>query len=155
MTTERARAVAALYDENRRAATHAVLFHAAVASRAGLNVTDVNCLALLDKEGPMTAGQLAERTGLSKGGAITAVIDRLEKGGFARRRRDAADRRQVLVELVRDGAYAELQGIFDRFSKAYTALIEEYSDAELAVLLDFARRSNELVRSQTDEIRRR
>lgn len=155
MATERARAVKALYSENRLAAAQAVLFHAAVASRAGLNVTDVTCLALLDKEGPMTAGQLAQRTGLSKGGAITAVIDRLERGGFARRRRDAADRRQVIVELVRDGAYAELQGIFERFSKAYTALIEEYTDAELAVLLDFARRSNELVRNWTDDIKNR
>ncbi|OPG08420.1 MarR family transcriptional regulator [Microbispora sp. GKU 823] len=140
-----------MYNENRLAATRAVLFHAAVASRAGLNVTDVNCLALLDKEGPMTPGRLAQWTGLSRGGAVTAVIDRLEKGGFVRRRRDAADRRQVIVELVRDGAYAELQEIFVRFGKAYTALIEEYTDAELAVLLDFVRRSNEIIRGQIAE----
>ncbi|WP_219825559.1 MarR family transcriptional regulator [Nonomuraea typhae] len=151
--TERAEAVVALYKENQLAATRAVLFHAAMAARAGLNVTDVNCLALLDKQGPMTAGELAHWIGLSRGGAITAVIDRLEKGGFVRRVRDADDRRQVRVELLRDGAYAGLQEILTQFSRDYTALIEEYTDAELALLLDFARRANEITHRQTSEIR--
>ncbi|WP_283132824.1 MarR family winged helix-turn-helix transcriptional regulator [Rhizohabitans arisaemae] len=154
MSTQRARVVSALYDEKRLAAGRAVQFHAAVAARAGLNVTDVNCIALLDKEGPMTAGELARWMGLSRGGAVTAVIDRLEKAGFVRRRRDAADRRQVIVELVRDGAYTGFQKTFDDFGAAYTALIEEYTDEELAVLLDFARRANEIVHRTALEIGR-
>jgi mitochondrial fission protein ELM1 len=57
------------------------------------------------------------------------------------------------MELVRDGAYAELEEIFERFGKVYTTLIEEYTDAELAVLLDFSRRAGESVHSQMMEIR--
>ncbi|MEV0346974.1 MarR family transcriptional regulator [Nonomuraea sp. NPDC050680] len=153
MSTQRAQAIAALYDANRIAANRAVFFHSAVAAQAGLNVTDVNCLALLDKEGPMTAGELAQWMGLSKGGAVTAVIDRLEKSGFVRRRRDTADRRQVIIELDRDGAYAGLREIMERFSRAYIALIEKYDDAELALLLDFANCANEVVYNETMEIR--
>src|SRR5690606_20718966 len=105
--------VAALYDEQRRAATHAVLFHAALASRSGINVTDVSCLSMLDKDGPMTAGQLAQRIGVTRGGAITAVLDRLERGGFLRRRRDPHDRRRVVIELVRGEAYRRFQRLLD------------------------------------------
>ncbi|MFC4530535.1 MarR family transcriptional regulator [Sphaerisporangium dianthi] len=91
--------------------------------------------------------------GLSKGGAVTAVIDRLEKAGFARRRRDASDRRHVIVELDREGAYTGFRQIFERFSEAYTALIEKYDDARLALLLDFANGASEIVYSETMKIR--
>lgn len=151
----RAEIIAALYDENRVAASRAVLFHAAVAAEAGINITDVHCLALLDKDGPMTAGQLAQSMGLSRGGAITAVIDRMEKAGFVRRRRDQVDRRLVIIELIREGTYAQLSGIFEDFSRSYTALIDQYHDDELRLLLDFSRQANEIVYNQTLQIRTR
>lgn len=141
--------VAALYDEQRLAANRAVLFHTAMATRGGINITDVSCLGVLDKEGPMTAGELARRVGVSRGGAITAVLDRLERAGFLRRRRDAVDRRKVIVELVRDDAYQALQRTLDAFSRSYRELIEGYTEEELRLLLDFSRRANELVEAQT------
>lgn len=72
-------------------------FLQAVADRLGMATTDFACLTLLLVEGPATAGRLAERTGLTTG-AITGVIDRLERGGWARRASDPADRRRVIVE---------------------------------------------------------
>src|SRR4030081_192565 len=65
----------------------------------GINRTDGHCMDLLDERGQMTAGHLAEATGLTTG-AITAVLDRLEKLGYVHRIRDTADRRRVLVELT-------------------------------------------------------
>ncbi|WP_026361366.1 MarR family transcriptional regulator [Amycolatopsis nigrescens] len=151
----RARTVAALYDESRLSANRAVLFHAALAGRAGINVTDVNCLAILDKEGPKTPGELAQWMGLSRGGAITSVIDRMEKAGFVRRGRDPQDRRRVLVELVREGAYEKLQGTFDELHRSYTALIEGYTEQQRELLLDFAERANEIVLAQTRKLQDR
>ncbi|PPK71290.1 MarR family transcriptional regulator [Actinokineospora auranticolor] len=145
--------VDALRAEHRLAANHAVLFHAAVASRAGIHVTDVHCLAVLDNEGPMPAGHLATRMGLSRGGAITAVVDRMEKAGFVRRQRDTADRRKVLVELVPDGAYAHLRAVFDELGTAYAALVAGYPVEQQALLLDFARRANEIMRHRTEQTR--
>ena len=65
------------------------MFHQAIADRLGLNVTDHKCIDLLLMKGPLTAGELAGMTGLTTG-AITAVIDRLEKAGFVRREDDPA-----------------------------------------------------------------
>ncbi|TMR23368.1 MarR family transcriptional regulator [Nonomuraea turkmeniaca] len=132
-----------------------VLFHAGVAARTGLNITDVACLALLDKEGPLTPGALAAQVGLTKGGAITAVVDRLDKAGFARRRRSSQDRRQVPVELVREGPYRDLEPLLSGVNAAYTAVTEHYSDAELATVLDFATRVNQMLHDQTAAMRAR
>ncbi|MEU8419995.1 MarR family transcriptional regulator [Micromonospora sp. NPDC048835] len=96
--------VADLYHVERASAQAAVLFHGALAARAGITVTDISCLGVLDKDGPMPAGRLARQVGLTRGGAITAMLDRLEKAGFLRRQRDAGDRRKVTIELVRGEA---------------------------------------------------
>jgi len=74
-------------------------FDEAVSQRLGVNRTDLRCLDLLEQRQPLTAGALAGASGLSSG-AVTFVIDRLERAGLVQRRRDAADRRRVLVELA-------------------------------------------------------
>jgi len=88
------RALAADY---RRYLASLVLFHLAAADKAGLGATDYQASSILDLDGPMTAGELASRLGLSTG-ATTRLIDRMERGGYIRRTRDAGDRRRVLVE---------------------------------------------------------
>src|SRR5688572_19438670 len=90
-----------------RLSTATILFHAAVADRLGINVTDVKCYSLLRQRGAMTAGELSEKTGLTTG-AITGVVDRLEKAGLVQRRRDAHDRRRVIVELLHNPAHEQL-----------------------------------------------
>jgi DNA-binding MarR family transcriptional regulator len=76
----------------------AVHLHAQ-AEAAGLGLTDYYTLNLLGAAGPLTAGQLAGRTGLTTG-ATTRLIDRLERDGYVRRTADPADRRKVLIELA-------------------------------------------------------
>ena len=56
----------------------------AVALQFGLNRTDLRCLGILYRRGRVTAGELAEESGLTPG-AITTVLDRLERGGYANR----------------------------------------------------------------------
>src|SRR5262249_50475729 len=71
----------------------------AAAAYLGINRTDFRCLDVIDRRGRMTAGELAVESGLTTG-AITAVLDRLERGGFVRRSRDDEDRRRIFVELT-------------------------------------------------------
>ena len=71
----------------RRVSAQSVLLSDAVADHVGLNSTDLECLDLLFLAGPTTAGQLAEHTGLTTG-AMTAVIDRLERATLVRRSHD-------------------------------------------------------------------
>jgi DNA-binding transcriptional ArsR family regulator len=80
----------------REVSARMVMFHQAIAERLGLNATDHKALDLLGRAGPITAGELAELTGLTTG-AITGIIDRLEKAGFVRRENDPKDRRRVII----------------------------------------------------------
>jgi DNA-binding MarR family transcriptional regulator len=119
---------------------NAVLLSQAVADRAGLNPSDLEALDLLVREGPMPAGRLAERTGLTTG-AVTGLVDRLERRGYARRVADPADRRRVIVAPETERVEADLAPAYDELRAAMDALYARYSDADLAVVLDFVRRS--------------
>ena len=101
-------------------------FDHSVADYAGLDRTAYRCLDILDQEGPMTAGRLAERARLSPG-AMTALLDRLEKRGFARRTRDTKDRRRVLVEVTPElrQMAAELYGTPDQGADALAVYTNE------------------------------
>src|SRR6201993_754999 len=83
----------------RKASAQGTIFAAAVAERAGISSSDMDCMDFLNLEGRMTAGRLAELTGLTTG-AITGVVDRMEKAGLVRRERDAEDRRKVYIAIV-------------------------------------------------------
>src|SRR3954451_24366353 len=108
-------------------------FDQAVADALGLNRTDMRCTDVLDREGPVTAGYLAEATGLTTG-AITTVIDRLEKHGFARRVSDPRDRRRVLVELT-DEARERGRDYYAEHARYGDRLARRYSEQELELLL--------------------
>src|SRR5690348_11776952 len=85
---------------NRELSTVMVLFHSRIAEQMGLSGTDHKCLELVLRSAePITAGRIAQLSGLSTG-AVTGVIDRLEQRGFVRRVRDPHDRRKVLVEVA-------------------------------------------------------
>lgn len=71
---------------------------AAIASAAGISVTDLDALEHLEADGPLTQRDLGDRLSLTSG-AITMLVDRLEQAGLARRRPHPNDRRYVLVEL--------------------------------------------------------
>ena len=115
-----------------------VLFSQAVAERLGVNATDLECLGVTQR-GPATAGQLAAATGLTTG-AITGVIDRLERAGFAKRVADENDRRKVLVRMTPE-AMARAMPLFEPMRRASAQVLSHYKDDELALILDFLNRA--------------
>jgi DNA-binding MarR family transcriptional regulator len=129
-----------------------IMFHQAIADRLGLNPTDHKCMDLVALSGAMTAGELAEATGLTTG-AITGVVDRLEAAGFVRREDDPRDRRRVILRLV-PARYAQAGRLFEHLSRVTAELAERYSDRDLATILDFMTRSREVLREATGELRR-
>src|SRR5881396_1884384 len=112
------------------------MFDHSVADYVGLDRAAYRCLDILDQEGPMTAGRLAERARLSPG-AMTALLDRLERSGLARRTRDTKDRRRVLVEVTPElrQMAAQLYGTPDEGADALAA----YTNEQLEFLLGFLR----------------
>ena len=118
----------------RASQTATELLDSAVADYLGLDRSAYRALDILDQEGPMTAGRLAERARLSPA-ATTALLDRLEEKGLARRTRDTEDRRRVLVEVTPElqrGAEA-LYGTFEDGMRA----LDAYSDEQLEFLIAF------------------
>jgi DNA-binding MarR family transcriptional regulator len=128
-----------------------IMFHQAVADRLGLNPTDHKCVDLLSQAGPRTAGELADMTGLTTG-AITGVIDRLEKAGFVRREDDPNDRRRVIVRVIPKRSH-EMARLFEHLSAAVAELSARYSDRELATILDFMARSQQVLHDSTLKLR--
>ena len=90
----------------------------------GVNPTDLGSLCLLLLHGPASAGRLAKLTGLTTG-AVTGVIDRLERGGFVRRELDPADRRKVIV--VPDAGRVD-RDLFPHFPSLQRAAAEQFYD---------------------------
>src|SRR5271169_6652453 len=82
-----------------RLSTATIMFHEAVADQMGVSATDAKCRSIVAQLGPMTAGRLALQLGLTTG-AVTGVIDRLERAQLVRRVADPKDRRRVVVEAV-------------------------------------------------------
>jgi DNA-binding MarR family transcriptional regulator len=142
--SDRTATIAELTHQARLSTMWTVLLHHAIASRSGINVTDMQCINLLQLRGPMTPGQLADAMFLTTGGAITAVIDRLEKAGMVRRRRDQEDRRRVIVEVAEEGQVLELARRFEPVGEMYQKLLEDYTDEQLAFLADYLTRTNDL-----------
>jgi DNA-binding MarR family transcriptional regulator len=110
-----------------------VMFHTKVAARMGLSATDEKCIDLaMRAEGPITAGRLAELSGLSTG-AVTGVIDRLERAGFVRRVRDPHDRRKVLVEVT-VGDVEKFGQLFEEARQSLIEVLGHFGDDELQVI---------------------
>lgn len=128
----------------------AVILHGqAAAEAAGLGATDFYALNLLGALGPLTAGELAHRTGLTSG-ATTRLIDRLEQRGHVQRVADSADRRRVRIELAADQAARNA----DTVAPARQHLAEvfnTYTADQLDVLFDFFTRATAAFRAAGGE----
>jgi len=110
------------------------------AEAVGLNPSDLGCLCLLLLHGPVSAGRLAELTGLTTG-AVTGVIDRLERAGFAERILDASDRRKVIVMPDEAKVERELLPRFAQLNNATRpAFYRGYNEVELTAIRDFVSR---------------
>lgn len=125
-----------------RALTHALfdlgtaidLIGNATASRLGVNQTDLVCLHLLARDGPMSPGQVASTLGLTTA-AISAMATRLEKGGLAFREMDPKDRRRVLMQSSPAGSQLAA-GLYDGYYKVTTDLAASQNNRDLRLLID-------------------
>lgn len=108
-----------------------------VAQLLGLNVTDLTCLGhvLGAGDNPLAAGELAQLTNLTTG-AVTGVLNRLERAGYAHRRPDPADRRRVRV-VPDPVATARIFAVYQPFYDRLGALFADYTPDEVAVIADF------------------
>lgn len=147
MSNRRAELIQEVLTAGRELSTAAVMFHSAMAEKGGLSITESKALDLLDRLGPLTAGQLAEHSGLAPA-SVTGLVDRLEAKGVARRVPHPRDRRRVLIETVDERVHAA-DGLFDDFVSELLKLCEDYTDTELATVIDFIRKAARVQQAAT------
>jgi DNA-binding MarR family transcriptional regulator len=123
----------------RELSTSTVLAVTSIAQKIGMGPNDLRCGELLVRNGPMTAGQLARATGLTTG-AITGIVDRLEKAGWARRRADPGDRRRVVIYPGPQENEKTAAALYAGHVERMNQLLAQYSDEQLALLLEFVQR---------------
>lgn len=127
-----------------------VLFRNAIGRKVGLNVTDGECLSLLGIKGISSPTELAHYTGLTTGSA-TAMLDRLEKAKFIRRKPNPKDRRGVLIEINKE--FTEKIGpVVAGIQKSHQDLLDSYSERELEIIADFLTRFTKNIKEHTKRI---
>ena len=126
-------------------------FDEAACDRLGINRSDGRALDIIERHGRMTAGELARESGLSTG-AITTLLDRLERVGYVRRVRDDVDRRRVLVELT-DQARRRASEIWGPIAEASAGHLGRYSNEQLIFVRDFLRSSREFLGEHLERVK--
>ena len=122
----------------------------AAAGRIGINQTDLICLNLLLRRGPLSPTQIAAELGLTPA-AISAMATRLEAGGYARRDIDPADRRRILMTALPAGAERAF-ALFDDLYNATTALLASHPPEELSRLIDLLAEYREIVLEKANRL---
>ena len=112
-----------------------IFFNAQAAERAGLGLTDMQMLHMLQLHGPATPGKLANSTGLSSGG-VTVALDRLEKAGYIRREPNPADRRSLLINLV-PTKLRKLAGMYEGIEHETRRLLATLPERDLQAVVRF------------------
>jgi DNA-binding MarR family transcriptional regulator len=151
--TRKTQLLHALGSEIRRMGAQNVLISAAVAERVGLASSDLECLDMVVMgNGSMTPGGLAAATGLTSG-AITGLIDRLERAGCVKRKADRHDRRKLFV-VANPERVREIGLYYEPLQASTTALWARYTAEQLHTILEFVRRSSDLAALELESLQR-
>jgi len=141
-STKSASTTAALVHQLRHFIAGVILYNQRVAEQLGTHPTDMQCVHLLELLGPLTPGKLAECTGLTTGG-VTVVLDRLEKAGYARRERNPADRRSVLIYL-NSAKMAKIGEYYGAINEQLAGFLASYPKRDLETVVKFLTKINSI-----------
>ncbi|WP_246268523.1 MarR family winged helix-turn-helix transcriptional regulator [Nonomuraea typhae] len=133
----------------RESSNAAVMYHTAMSALLGLGVTEWKALDLLQRRGPLTAGELSQHTGLAPA-SVSGLVDRLEAKWMVRRIRDLKDRRRIIVEINPDQfASPEAVAVFEPLMRGLAELYDTYTDEQLELILDYLTKAAAVQREAT------
>ncbi|MGE7623899.1 MarR family winged helix-turn-helix transcriptional regulator [Viridibacillus sp. NPDC096237] len=130
--------------------TRTLLHQQNVAASLGLYNMDFKSLDILRETGPITAGELSKKTGLTTG-SITALVDRLEKIGYVRRQNDPKDRRRVII-VPEYESKEEVRNTYEPLHKAMLELASSYTPEELALISQFIGKASTVLEEQIQHL---
>jgi DNA-binding MarR family transcriptional regulator len=127
----------------------AILNHR-VGSRSEVKDSDLDCLDVITRHGPITPTSLARRIGVHLA-TMTGILDRLERGGWIVRDRDQRDRRAVVVRVV-PGKQRGIIQLYDGMNSSLDQILDSYSDEQIDLIVDFLRRCTQAGQSAADQL---
>jgi DNA-binding MarR family transcriptional regulator len=130
-----------------------VILHSKVAAFLGLNPTGYKTMSLLERQGPMSAGEISKSIGLTSA-SVTELLDRLEKKNFVRRVHDRNDRRRIIIEPVAH-QIDSAKHLFSSTGRSLERLLKSYSEVELATIADFLQRDALRLRSEVESLEKK
>jgi DNA-binding MarR family transcriptional regulator len=126
------------------------LLNQQVGGRLELKGSDLECCELINRYGPLSPSELARRAGLHPA-TMTGVLDRLERGGWIARERDPADRRAVIIRLLRDRG-GEVLKLYAGMNAAMDEVCAGYSEDDLELVSGFLRRTADAGRAAAQQL---
>ena len=135
---ERRRFAVAIGESLRELAIQLSLLNHQIGSNLDLRDVDIDCLDLIDREGPLSPSKLARLAGLHPA-TITGILDRLERGEWIARERDPADRRAVLVRVRRE-RLPDILRLYAGMNRSMNQIYAGYNETELKAIADFSHR---------------
>lgn len=135
----------------RKLGTRTVLFHQAAAHALGLFPTDLKSADILNEAGPMTAGELGKKTGLSTG-SVTALVIKLEKAGYVAREKDPNDRRRVMIVPL-TASKKHIKDLFHSLSESTMDLCREYTEEELELIFSFVDKASDIMEKELERLK--
>jgi MarR family transcriptional regulator, organic hydroperoxide resistance regulator len=155
-TEDRSKTIAQLFEAVQEAGNIGVLHTNAIAQKIGLSAAEFECMDAARLYGPLTAGELARRCGITTGG-MTGMLDRLERGGFVERMPDPQDRRRVVVrsrlgDPENKQLLARLHEFYKPMEEGFYEGLSQFSDAELKAILSFYIGTVRLARAATEQL---
>ena len=141
--------------ELQRAGTLNVLHTNAIADKIGLSATEFEALDIITHHQPVSAGKLAMYCGLTTG-AITGLVDRLEKAGFVKRKRDDIDRRRVLLEQIHTPEIEEkVRTLYQPLVNEYRKITDEYTSEQMEFLIQHNKKVNDMLEDIIIELQKK
>jgi DNA-binding MarR family transcriptional regulator len=147
---QRRRLKAAIKRSLRELRVQLSLLNYRVGAHLDLNDVDLDCLDLIALRGPLSPSVLARHAGLHPA-TVTGILDRLERGGWVARGRDASDRRAVVVRPQRH-RIVELVQLYAGMNASIDEICGDYGDAELKLLATFLARTANAGRTATETL---
>jgi DNA-binding MarR family transcriptional regulator len=125
--------------------------HESIARKAGLTGSDHKYLGIILQHKELTAGDLSKLSGLTTG-AVTGLIDRLEKKKLIKRQFTKDDRRKVIIVPIEENTMKLLQPLFLELQQKTSDLIGSFSLTEIQTIERFFIEATAIMKETTDNI---
>lgn len=136
---------------SRKYSDASIFMHEAIARKAGLTGADHKYLGLILQHKQLTAGDLSKLTGLT-GGAVTGLIDRLEKKKLLKRQFTKDDRRKVIIVPNKENSMKLLQPFFSELQEKTAGLLSTFSEKEIQIIERYFNEATVIMHETTNNL---